>query len=474
MMATETDRKLFRDYIRLLRAELQVALGCTEPVAIAYAAAYARSLIPEGEIEKIDLSLSGNIVKNAFSVTVPNAGGKCGIKVAALLGAIGGKAEAELACLSEIDDEDRALCEQYLREKRCRIHCLCDVPGLRIIVELQAAGHTALVEIRDSHTNIVRVELDGEAVCDPATGKPRFVEVLRQDAEASPEDIEQVIEASCEGAVILQDEEDGNRPVDKLKLRERLELKEIIRFSEETELDELRELLERQIELNTAIAREGLEHSYGAEIGQTLKDTGRWEDVELRVKALTAAASDARMSGCSLPVVINSGSGNQGITVSVPVIIYAEEIGASRDELLRALICSNLIALLQKRYIGNLSAYCGVMCAATGAVCGITFLQGGRYKEIGEVITNTLGNISGVFCDGAKASCAAKIASGLEAGFLGMHMMKRSCTFRDGDGLTKASPEETIRGIGYVAREGMRSTDREILKVMLDEAGDGD
>lgn len=463
------DANLYKDYLNLLKAELQIALGCTEPIAIAYAVAYAKSLL-QGEFDKVELSCSGNIVKNAMAVKVPNSGGQRGIKVAALLGAIGGDPKLELACLTTINEEHRNLCKKYLLEKRCQINCMADVAGLRIIAKVSTVdNHIAVVEIRDSHTNIVRAEVDGKPLTDPNTGESLFKEVARQEHNDKVDHIDELIGASCEGAVISPNQDQALAKINTLELRDKLELKEIIKFAEIVDIADVTQTIEQQINLNMAIAEEGLQKAYGAEIGQTIRDSGNWDNVEVRIKALTSAGSDARMSGCSKPVVINSGSGNQGITVSVPVIVYAEHLQAKREDLIRALVCSNLVALLQKRYIGNLSAYCGVMCAATGAACGMVYLEGGRYQEIGEVIINTLGNISGVFCDGAKSSCAAKIASGLEAGFLAIHMMKRSCIFQDGEGLTKNCPEETIRGVGYVAREGMRSTDKEILKVMLDE-----
>ncbi len=464
------DDLLYKDYLNLLKSELQVALGCTEPIAIAYAVCCARSLL-KSEFSHIELECSGNIVKNAMAVKVPNSGGQRGIKVAALLGAIGGVYEKGLACLSDITENDRELCRKYLEEKRCKVHCLCEVAGLKIIAKVYSVdGHEATVEIKDSHTNIVRMELDGKVVNNSTMGDMLFLEVARQELNHKVNTIDELIGASCEGAVISPNQKTSpDIDIDPLELRNKLELKEIIYFAENVNIEDVRDVIMQQANLNMEIAEEGLRKNYGAEVGQTIRDCGNWDDVETKIKALTSAGSDARMSGCSKPVVINSGSGNQGITVSVPVVVYAREKGYSEDEMIRALVCSNLIALLQKRYIGNLSAYCGVMCAATAAACGITFLKNGRYEKIGKVITNTLGNISGVFCDGAKSSCAAKIASGLEAALLSIHMVERSCTFQNGEGLTKDCPEETIRGVGYVAREGMRSTDREILKVMLGE-----
>lgn len=421
------DREVYQNCVAILTEELVPALGCTEPIAVAYAAARARQALG-GMPEKMTAECSGNIIKNVKGVIVPTTGDLRGIRAAAILGAVGGDPDRELEVLTSVTPEDvdqvRALLAQGLCEE-----ALLDTPAkLHIVVRMSGGGHTAMTEIIHSHANVVRVERDGVALVDV----PHTVE-----------------EGEKEGAD-----------------RGCLSLSNILRFAEEVSLDDVREVLDRQIEYNTAISKAGLEENYGAQVGSTLLSV-YGDDVKIRARAAAAAGSDARMSGCELPVVINSGSGNQGLTVSLPVIEYASALGVSREKLYRALCVSNLTAIHQKTKIGKLSAYCGAVSAATGAGAGISYLCGGGEEEIEKVVVNTLGNVSGIVCDGAKPSCAAKIASSVDAAILAVSMAMKDRYFRPGEGIVKDSVEATVESVGQLAREGMRETDSEILKIMV-------
>ena len=420
--------ELYENHLKILREELVMALGCTEPIAIAYAAAKARQLLGEMP-EHCTVHCSGNIVKNVMGVTVPNSGGLRGIDVAATLGIVGGDPELELAVLESVTDEDRTKVRQLLQEDFCTCKLIENVATLYIVVELKAGEHTALVEIQNTHKNITRMEKDG---------------------------------ANCLTHVVTREEK-----VQKGGDRSLLTVDNIVEFADAVSLDEIAPIITPQIECNMAICREGLEHSYGAEVGRVLLDGNNHPTVGLRARAYAAAGSDARMNGCPMPVVINSGSGNQGITVSVPVVIYAEENKASREKLLRALVVANLIAIHQKSYIGSLSAYCGVVSAACGAACGICYLLDHPRSVLRDTITNTIATVGGMVCDGAKSSCAAKISTALQTALLGMKMGVHSCTFQPGEGLVKEDVEDTISNIGRMGRVGMKATDNEILNIML-------
>lgn len=422
------DYRKYENYIALLNRELKLALGCTEPIAIAYAAAKAREVLGVMP-EHIDLHCSGNIIKNVKSVTVPNSGGMKGFEVAAVLGAVDGHTNRELEVLESITEEDRIRTRDYLAREICTYSLLETPETLHIIVEASAGGRHALVEIKGKHTAINRIEVDDKVLYDRTS----------EDTVAGM---------------------DNSLTLD---------LHSILSFAREVTIDDIRAVIERQITYNTTISDEGLRHAYGAEIGRTILESENSHDIRTRAKARAAAGSDARMSGCALPVVINSGSGNQGMTVSLPVIEYAKELKSTHEDLIRALVLANLVSLEQKNYIGPLSAFCGVVCAATGAASGIMFLMGGGYDEIAMVIDNTLGNISGMVCDGAKPSCAAKIASALEASLMAVAMTKKGRSFKSGDGLIKENADETIHSIGRMARVGMRSTDDEILHIMLED-----
>lgn len=425
------DKKVYDRYVALLKKELIPALGCTEPIAIAYAAALAARYL-EDEVIAIELTVSGNIVKNVKSVVVPNSGGKKGMEVAALLGAVGGNPDKGLAVLEDIRQEHVDLMEKMLAQGICQCILKEEVPNLYIMAKAISHAHTAEVEIRDKHTHITRIKKDDCIVYE------KQMEIV--DGE--------------------------NMDEKKEEYSEFLSIAQIIEFANILQINDVEEVIERQIRYNEGIAEEGLKNKYGVNIGQTLMKHYP-NDLKLRARAIAAAGSDARMSGCSLPVVINSGSGNQGMTVSLPVIIFAKEWKVSRDTLYRALVISNLTAIHQKEHIGDLSAYCGAVCAACGAGAAITYMSGGSYENICGTITNTLANVGGIVCDGAKASCAAKIASSVEAAIMAHYMSMEEKTFQSGDGLVKNNVEETIACIGRVGREGMRATDIEILKNMM-------
>lgn len=418
------DRHIYENYLKILHSELIPAMGCTEPIAIAYAAARLREVL--GKIpESMTASCSGNIIKNVKGVVVPNAGGLRGVEAAAVLGAVAGKAERELEVISEVTPEEQAEVKRLCEKGMCSCSLVTGEENLYIRISGKAGKDQASVVVQGAHNHIARIEKNGD--------------VLFEQPQ-------------------IQTEESGDKSL--------LNIRDILQFAKEVTVDEVKMLLDRQISFNSAISEEGLSHNWGAEVGRTLYET-EGNGLKTRIKAAAAAGSDARMSGCSLPVVINSGSGNQGITVSMPVIVYAGETGADEEMLYRALIVSNLISVHQKRYIGNLSAYCGAVSAGTAAVCGIAYLDGADYDIIGRIIINSLGNVGGIVCDGAKSSCAAKIASAVEAGLLAYEMAKNGRTFAFGEGLVEGDYEQTIRNIGRMGREGMKATDEEILHIMI-------
>lgn len=422
------DSDLYKNYLDILKQELVPALGCTEPIAIACAAAKARRLLGSFP-ESLEMKLSGNIIKNVKGVTVPNSGGLKGIDIAAVLGMVGGNADKALEVLEEITPEHIARAKELASRGICTYSLAENVPNLYISAKAVCGGHYAEVVIAHQHTNIIKMEKDGEVLLDRT-----------QEAEEKTDDT-----------------------VD----RSRLTVKDILDFADQVRMEDIEEIISRQIRLNTAISQEGLDNNYGAQIGKTLMHV--WgKSATTRACARAAAGSDARMGGCSMPVVINSGSGNQGITVSLPVIVYAEEWEMSRDKLYRSLVVSNLIAVHQKYYIGSLSAYCGAVSAACGAGAGITYMYGGTYEQVSLTIINTLGNVGGIVCDGAKPSCAAKIASSVDAALMAFHLSIQNKSFLPGEGLIKGDVEETIKSMGYIGRVGMKTTDTEILNVMID------
>ena len=418
------DKKQYENYIKILRSELIPAMGCTEPIAIAYAAAKARQVLGVMP-EKMVARCSGNIIKNVKGVNVPNAGGQKGVQVAAILGALAGDPDLELQVISQVPDE---AVEEVRRLNKARI-CTCEleegVENLFIRIEAYAGEESAVVEIKTKHNHISRMEKNGEVL------------LVAED-------------------IVTADSGDKSQ----------LNLKDIMEFAETCDLSDVDDLITKQIEYNTAISNEGLTNGWGTEVGRILMESGSGS-VSTRASARAAAGSDARMNGCAMPVVINAGSGNQGITCTMPVVTYAEELGVSTEKLHRAMVLTNLVALHQKRYIGNLSAYCGAVSAGTAAACGIAYLHGEGYDVIGRTIINALGNTGGIVCDGAKASCAAKIASAVEAGILGYEMSKRGKVFAFGEGIVEGDYEQTIRNFGRLAKEGMKDTDIEILNIMI-------
>lgn len=427
----DMDKETYNEYLALLKKELIPALGCTEPITVAYASAKARSVLGEFP-ERMVVRCSGNIIKNVKGVTVPNSGGLSGINVAAALGAVGGDESKALEVLESVTEEDITKAQALAAEGFCKCELAENVDNLYVEASSYYGAHYAKVEIAAKHTNITRIEKDGE--------------ILFQNKCAPL--------SSCS---------------EEVPVSSRLNIKDIIEFADTVRLEDIESTIDRQIECNLNIAKEGISNSYGVQVGRTLLKYYDENDVRVRAKAFAAAGSDARMSGCSLPVVINSGSGNQGLTVSLPVIEYAEELKVSHEKLCRALVLANLVSLDQKRYIGSLSAYCGAVCAATGAASGIAYLYGGGYDEISNTITNTICTVGGIVCDGAKPSCAAKIASAVDAAIMGFQMgMKEGNVFKPGQGLVKDDVEKTIRCVGQMASEGMRSTDQKILNLMVE------
>ena len=420
------DRKVYNTYTALLNSELKMATGCTEPIAIAYAGARLRQVL--GEIpEHCTVYCSGNIVKNVFAVTVPNSGGAKGIDTAAILGIIGGDADYVLDVLHAVTPEDVELMNELLARKICDCELVEGVENLYIRIEGNHGPDTALVEIKDYHSNITRIEKNGQVLF---------------NAE------EEATEASS---------------IDKSLLN----VRDIFEYANTVDLNDVKEVLLNQVRCNSAIAEEGLKNPWGSQVGRTIYEHDMGKSVWNKARAYAAAGSDARMNGCPMPVVINSGSGNQGITVSMPVYVYATDLGIDEEKMLRALALANLISLHQKRYIGSLSAYCGAISAATASACGIAYMFGGDYSLICDVITNSINTTGGMVCDGAKSSCAAKIATALDMALLAYEMSQKKRVFMPGEGLVEDNIEETIANVGRMGRDGMKSTDVEILKIML-------
>ena len=420
------EEKLLETYLDILREELVPAMGCTEPIAIAYAAALARDTLgamPERSV----LTVSGNIVKNVKSVVVPNTGGRKGMRSALAAGLCFGRAERELEVIAEAREEDLAAMDAWLGSADITIREAESELPFDLAVELFAGGESAYVHIVSHHTNVVCVRKNSETLRE---------EPWSAEADSVPEN------------------------------RASLNVEDIVCFADSVDVKRLQPILQRQIDCNMAIAEAGLKGGYGAEIGKILlRSYGN--SVHNRAKAMAAAGSDARMDGCEMPVVINAGSGNQGLTASVPVIIYGRELGVSESTIFRALAVSNLVTIHLKTGIGSLSAYCGATSAGAGAGAGVCYLYGGRFQEIAHTIVNALAINSGMICDGAKASCAAKIASAVEAGMLGMRMYMHDSQFYGGDGIVVEGVENTIRAVSTIARDGMRGTDKEVIRLMM-------
>lgn len=428
------DSIVYDNYVGILESELVVALGCTEPIAIAYAGAKTREVL--GHLpDHLTVYCSGNIIKNVKGVVVPNSGGQKGIATAAILGVWGGDASKELAVLEAVRQEHIDRCKELVDSGYCDCELIENVSNLYIIIRATFKDESAEIVIKDYHSNITRIVKNGEVL-------------FSKDDDA-----------------ITGNEERKPKFPDKTLLN----VKDILEFADTVNIQDVKGVLDRQIEYNMAIAMEGLKNSYGAEVGRTLMEDFDHSNVKVRAKALAAAGSDARMSGCPLPVVINSGSGNQGITVSVPVIEYAKYYRVGQEKLYRALVVSNLISIHQKRFIGSLSAYCGAVSAGCGSGAGIAYMLNMSYEDICNVITNSITNIGGVVCDGAKPSCAAKIAVSVEAAIMALHLSKYNRVFHSGEGLVKDDIEKTIATVGRMGRIGMKSTDIEILNLMLDK-----
>lgn len=414
-------------YVQILKEELVTAMGCTEPIALAYGAAKARETLGR-QPEKLVVWASGSILKNVKSVVVPNTGGMKGIAAAAAAGIVAGRAERKLEVIASVTDEECRRIEQYVRDTEIQVKYLEEGRDFDIVIEAFAGEDTVRIRIVNYHTNLVLIERNGERLLDiPVKGE----------------------------------EETG------LTDRSVLNMEEIYDFAVKCDVEDVKEILDKQIKCNTAIAEEGLKGNYGASVGKVYLEA-YGDDVRIRACAKAAAGSDARMSGCEMPVVINSGSGNQGITCSVPVVEYAKELGASSEQLYRALTLSNLVAIHQKTGIGRLSAFCGAVCAGAAAGAGIAYLKGGGYKEIAHAVVNGLAVVSGMVCDGAKASCAAKIAFSVNAGILGYEMYIRGHQFYGGDGLVSKGVDSTIRNVGRLGKDGMRGTNDEIIKIMIE------
>ncbi len=413
-------------YLEILKEELLPAMGCTEPIAIAYGAAKAREIL--GCLpEKITVEASGNIIKNVKSVVVPNTGGLRGIEAAAAAGAVAGKAEKLLEVIADVTAEQKRLIAAYLREHEIRVLPAAGDVVFDIVLTLAAGDGVVKLRIADHHTNIIHIEKNGEVLLDK--GAPG----AEAEEEQSPLDVASIVD-----------------------------------FVETMDVNDVRALIRRQIDCNCAIAQEGMRGSYGANVGKALRDFAG-DDVASRARYMAAAGSDARMNGCEMPVVIVSGSGNQGITASVPVVEYAKELRVDEDELLRAVTLSDLLAIHMKTGIGRLSAYGGAVCAGCAAGAAIAWLNGGSVDCVASTLVNSLGTVSGMVCDGAKASCASKIATSVWAGLLGWNMYREGERLRGGDGIVGDGVEETIRNVGRLGRVGMRETDRTILRIMTDQ-----
>ncbi|MDD4366601.1 MAG: L-serine ammonia-lyase, iron-sulfur-dependent, subunit alpha [Eubacteriales bacterium] len=423
----------YADYISILKKDLSLAMGCTEPGAVAYASAEAVTVLGKFP-ERLDIKCSGNIIKNVKGVIVPNSGGLRGVDSAAVLGALVGRADKKLSILENVEEKDVKKASVLLKSDFCHVHLKEGEDSLYIEAIAKGKNDTAKVVIAQSHTNIVLVTYNDETILDKQTNRKNG------------------------------NRKDGNENDDKNKIS--LSIKGILDFAKNADINDLKRLLQLQLSVNTAIADEGLRNPYGSSVGKTLLKTCG-NDIKTRAKAKAAAGSDARMGGSSMPVVINSGSGNQGITVTVPVAEYAYELCAGEEKLYRALAISNLVSIHIKNHIGKLSAFCGAVSAACGSGAAITYLDGGGYEEICSTITNTAANVSGIICDGAKASCAAKIASSIDAAIMGHEMTKSKKTFPCGEGIVKDDIEETIDNIGLIGKEGMKETDIEIMHLML-------
>lgn len=420
----KTDRR-YQMYLDILQEELLPALSCTEPIAVAYAAANARSVLP-GAPERLEVAVSNNIVKNVKSVIVPNTGGLKGIQAAAAIGAVAGNEKLALEVISSVTERDRESLRKFLAEKEIPVKPAesTDVFDIRVDA-FDGEGNHGVCRIQKTHTNVTLL------------AKNDVILLRRDDAQSDRQ----------------------------LANREMLSVEGILDFAQTCELEDIKPVLSRQIRCNSAISNEGLKTPYGANIGKLF--TNR-QDLRSRAIGRAAAGSDARMSGCDLPVIINSGSGNQGMTASLPVLTYAEELQVGEEKTYRALALSNLLTIHLRSGIGTLSAYCGAVSAGSAAGAAVCWLQGGDYDAIAHTLVNSLAIVSGIICDGAKPSCAAKIACAVDAGLFGWEMYQNGQQFFGGDGIVEKGVENTIRNVSRLGRDGMRQTDDEIVKIMIE------
>ena len=412
-------------YVGILKDELVPAMGCTEPIAIAYAAAKARATLGAFPTS-CDIAVSGNIIKNAKSVVVPHTGGMKGIEAAVVAGLVAGNPEARLEVLSFVSEEDIEMMKKVINTLPVSLSVSDSDYPFDIIVTVHSGSDNATVRIINRHTNIVSISKNGKTVYKGEVDEA--IEIKKKD----------------------------------------LSIEEIVEFAEAVDIELVRPTLKRQIDFNMAIAEAGLSSNYGANIGKVYLES-YLPDISVKAKAYAAAGSDARMNGCELPVIINSGSGNQGMTASIPVVIYWRELGLDEEKLYRALCISNLSTIHVKQGIGTLSAYCGAVAAGAGAGAGIAYLYGGSFKDIAHTLVNALAIDSGLICDGAKASCAAKIATAVENGILGFNLYRLGNQFLGGDGIVKKGVENTINSISRLAKDGMRDTDKAILEIMMNK-----
>ena len=428
------DRKLSKElmdnYTDILRNELIPAMGCTEPIAIAYAASMANKILDDEPIH-ITINCSGNMIKNVKGVKVPNSGGQRGIEVAATLGVVGGKPDKKLEVIAGVTDEDRENTRELVNAGFCDCNYVEKVPNLYIQAIIKGKNHDAEVVISEHHTDISLIKRDGVTLMESGV-RNEYTDTIRS----------------------------GDRSL--------MSLEGLLDYANQVDLEEVKDIMNRQIEMNSAISQEGLDNPWGASVGKTILEY-YGKDVRTCACAAAAAGSDARMSGCPMPVVINSGSGNQGITVTMPVVKYAHELCVSDEKRMRALIISNLVSIYIKHYIGALSAFCGAVSASCGAGAAITYMSGGDYAHIAKTITNTIANVGGIVCDGAKPSCAAKIAASVNAAILAHYMSMNDKSFQPGEGIVEEDVEKTIMNMGYIGKVGMQPTDKEILNVMTDK-----
>lgn len=416
-------------FLAILKEELIPAMGCTEPIALAYAAARAREFLPDVP-DRITAACSDNMIKNVRCVQIPHSKGMHGIEAAILLGMVGGDAGRKMEVLEAVTPDAIARVRQLLDAQICEVTCLASETPLHFIIKAYAGKTWVEVEVKHSHLGVVRIERNGEILYSTGDVKDKTAETVGAD-------------------------------------RSLLTLEGIKEFADYVDIDEIRPLIERQIRYNMDIAYEGISGSYGLGIGRVIRSSYA-DSTVTRMKAYAAAASEARMDGCDMPVIINSGSGNQGIASSVPVIIYAREHDIPREKLYRALAFSALLTVYQKEFIGKLSAFCGAVSATCAAGAAITYICDGTLKQIKATIDNTLANVPGIICDGAKISCAAKIASSLDAAMLAHFLAMNDKEYEAYTGILKEEIGETIRCVGYIGKVGMKETDKEIVKLMLE------